>query len=323
MFGIKKKTENTNLTSATDTSKPDIHNLLYPIRHITKFLLNKKDSLLIEESNTIKEIQDINTSYIRVTDSTSDIKSSVEGFKDDFNDLLNVSASFSESMNEIISTVDKAHDNMTVLKNDASQLSKNINEIQTVCNDYQTSFEEIQETLAGIINIANQTNLLALNASIEAARAGEAGRGFAVVADEVKNLSIEIKTMIDNVNASIEKIRKNSNNLNGTLTNTTETLNSSIENTNTVENDFASIRKSADNVKIVNNRIETTIQSCNHKVSEISESLDNSKEYYYTVYDNINNTITKISNKGFIFEDINNMLQQVEPVLDEIEHKIK
>ena len=102
MFRIKKKTENTNLTSTTDTSKPDIHNLLYPIRHITKFLLNKKDTLLIEESNTIKEIQDINASYKRVTDSTSDIKSSVEGFKDDFNDLLNVSASFSESMNEII-----------------------------------------------------------------------------------------------------------------------------------------------------------------------------------------------------------------------------
>lgn len=252
-----------------------------------------------------------------------DIQSSVEGFKDDFNDLLNVSSSFNDSMGEIISTVDKAKYNMKVLKDDASHLTDNINEIQTVCNDYQTSFEEIQETLAGIVSIANQTNLLALNASIEAARAGEAGKGFAVVANEVKNLSVEIKSMIDNVNLSIEKIRKNSENLTATLTNTNETLNASIENTNNTENDFISIRKSADNVNDINHKIETTVKNCNSKVMEISEELNNSKQYYYTVNESIDDTITKISNKGFVFEDINNMLQQIDPVLDEIENGLK
>ncbi len=102
--------------------------------------------------------------------------------------------------------------------------SKNANETQDNANQANKAAEDgtstVQETIAGIENVANitikaseqiatleqrsseigkviqviddiadQTNLLALNANIEAARAGEAGRGFAVVADEVRKLA--------------------------------------------------------------------------------------------------------------------------------------
>ena len=92
------------------------------------------------------------------------------------------------------------------------------------------SSEKISKIIRVIDEIAFQTNILALNAAVEAARAGDAGLGFAVVADEVRSLaqrcaqaakdtselieesvsrSMEGKSKLDEVSASIGKVVAN------------------------------------------------------------------------------------------------------------------
>lgn len=79
--------------------------------------------------------------------------------------------------------------------------------------ELNADMEQMNSVIEIIESITSETGLLALNASIEAARAGEAGRGFAVVASEISKMASEteeataqIKTMIENISETINRV---------------------------------------------------------------------------------------------------------------------
>ncbi len=88
------------------------------------------------------------------------------------------------------------------------QLASRVGSSEETIKRLRESGERIEGVIDVISNIAEQTNLLALNAAIEAARAGEAGRGFAVVADEVRSLAGKTHESTAEVQAMVESIRK-------------------------------------------------------------------------------------------------------------------
>lgn len=113
--------------------------------------------------------------------------------------------------------------------------------------------EAINEIVEMIRDIADQTNLLALNASIEAARAGEMGRGFAVVADSVRQLahrtiessgeiSRTVKDMHEEVDASVQIMKKERQAIEGIIQHVDGTLKSMGDIVEHVEQVFSMVQ---------------------------------------------------------------------------------
>lgn len=108
--------------------------------------------------------------------------------------------------------LDKSKENeklLADLKAINGEVSESMFATTDVAQKLSGAVQQIGTTLSLINEISASTNLLALNASIEAARAGEAGRGFAVVAQEVGNLANSTKESLDEVEAVIERVQDN------------------------------------------------------------------------------------------------------------------
>ena len=176
--------------------------------------------------------------------------------------------------------------------------------------------------MQNIVGIANQTNLLALNASIEAARAGEHGKGFAVVADEVTKLSIGIKELVGDVNKSMEGLQTSSENLTHSLLDVQDALDASRTQMDTTENIFSHINDSVSVVENVHRGINEVVENCSGQVDQLREDMEAHESRYAQVQSDIDGLKSLMTEKGFIYEDISNMMEQADPLIENIKTEL-
>ncbi len=284
------------------------------LQEIGRYSIEQKNKLQAEEKDTIAGIDTIKDSFSLVEEKYDAITSSVGSFQDQFKSLAEITTAFDSIAAELVDTADNTYAGMEAVDESSAGVSTTIDEVQAVFSQFQSSFDEIRDKVEQISGFASQTNLLALNASIEAARAGEAGRGFAIVADSVNDLAKEIQSVVTSIRESMAQLDANNNRLVDSIENTKTAIEASHDRIVETQGTIAGIKTIADNVTSQSQHMTSVYDSCQMSISSISANIDDSVQYFAKVDEDIDDIKVQITKKGFMFEDMNNVLEQIDSI---------
>ena len=316
LFGRKKAVEEPKVAAAEQENKVDLKSRMKAIKEVGRFSVLQKEKLQQEEANTIAGIETIRESFSVVEDKYSNISDSVTDFKEQFRTIEEITRAFDDIVKKLVVTADDSHSGMEKVDASSGAVADTIAEVEEVFEAFQKSFDDIREKVEQIGGFAKQTNLLALNASIEAARAGEAGRGFAVVADEVTNLSTEIQSVVASIYDSMKELNENNSRLVESVGHTKKAIETSHERVVETQEVVGQIRTVADEVTDQSEQMAGVFENCEASINDISNNIEDSRSYFDTVSNDIEDMKVKITQKGFMFEDMNNVLEQIGALTD-------
>ncbi len=294
---------------------------LYPILHIADSMKRYQKKLVVSEVASLNELQDIQNAFDLVLEENQKLNENLSAFHEVFSNVGEVSEQFSSVQENINEAVGQAEKQVDGLKNSSLQVQEQFTEIEKTFQSFQVSVEKIEECMKQIVAIANQTNMLALNASIEAARAGEQGRGFAVVANEVKNLADEIKKLVSNVDISIKDVHQDTDLLNSSIEESKQALSQSVNEVDAAYNVFNEIIDAASGADAVKNEITSALSTSESQLNSIQNSFSETEYQFQNVLGHIEKANDLGTTKSTMFEDIDNMISQIQPIIGELKGK--
>lgn len=290
---------------------------LYPVLHVVDSLKEYQKELAQKEVSSLQELSQVGNSFENVMEVADNFQNKLADFGETFSNIEQVSGQFATVKGDITQSVAQAQAEVEDLKSSSLQMNTYFDEIVSTFESFQLSVKSIKECTDAIVSIANQTNMLALNASIEAARAGELGKGFAVVAVEVKKLADEIKNLVTAVNSSISDVERGTEKLNASIDVSQQALGQSIEKVNDTYQMFDRITQAAEGATAVQEEITQTIDESERNLAALSKFFDKIRNQYQDVLDHIENVNRLGTMKSAMFEDMDNMLSQIPPIIKE------
>jgi methyl-accepting chemotaxis protein len=165
-----------------------------------------------------------------------------------------------------------------------ARVTQTIDAIKNLAGDIEQSVAVIEkldgqaENITTIITtiqaIAEQTNLLALNAAIEAARAGEQGRGFAVVADEVRSLAHRTHQSTEEIQQTLEQLRKDSRAAVDSIASSHKQSESSVEKASEAGDTIAQFTSAVSNIQNCSSQTSAAADQQNQTLASITDTVE-------------------------------------------------
>jgi len=293
---------------------------LYPVMYVSENLHEYQKEMVFKEVESLNELRNIRLAFHKVLAKDMKLKENLNTFHDVFASVSQISGQFAEVRDDITGTVENVQHQVNMFKGSAEQVQESFEEIQNTFVNFQEAFENIKKCMKQIITVADETNILALNAAIEAARAGEKGKGFAVVAGDVKRLANEIKDLAGVVEEGIGNVENEAEKMSNSITASNEAMAEGMSSVTKTYNMFDGIISAADGAGTVQNRITATVSESMEKLDEVKQSFADIEAQYNKVMSHIERARELGTMKGSMFEDVDNMLSQIVPIIEEYEN---
>lgn len=310
LFGKKEK----RASSSVQEKKS-----LYPVIHVANSLKSYQKELVQKEVASLWELNMVGTSFSSVLKETDRFQTKLQDLELSFSNINQTAEQFIQVRSEIAQTVERAQNQIVELGNTSAQVQQSYNAMAETFSQLQAAVKEIQQCMGKIVSIADQTNILAINASIEAARAGEAGKGFAVVAAQVKQLAEEIKVLSSEVNTGVTDVEDRAGQLNSSILASQETLGQNAGIVTQTDESFRQITAAAEGAVSVQTEISGVIQSSQQELESIRSFFSQIKDKYQEVVKHIDSASRLGTTKSAMFEDMDNMLAQIPPMVQGLE----
>ncbi len=310
LFGKKEK----RASSSVQEKKS-----LYPVIHVANSLKSYQKELVQKEVASLWELNMVGTSFSSVLKETDRFQTKLQDLEQSFSNINQTAEQFIQVRSEIAQTVERAQNQIVELGNTSAQVQQSYNAMAETFSQLQAAVKEIQQCMGKIVSIADQTNILAINASIEAARAGEAGKGFAVVAAQVKQLAEEIKVLSSEVNTGVTDVEDRAGQLNSSILASQETLGQNAGIVTQTDESFRQITAAAEGAVSVQTEISGVIQSSQQELESIRSFFSQIKDKYQEVVKHIDSASRLGTTKSAMFEDMDNMLAQIPPMVQDLE----
>ncbi len=290
---------------------------LYPVLYVTDSLNDYQQELVQHEVAALNELSMVNKSFRNVLKESENFRETLQNFEQGFSSINDVSGQFAEVKDNISNSVIQAQGEVEELKNNSVLVGSYFDEMHSSFEAFQSALKDIKSCMGKIVSIADQTNILSLNASVEAARVGEQGKGFSIVAGEVKNLSDEIRKLVEMVDTSIGEVEQAADNLNSSINISHQAVEQSISRVDETYEMFDNITQAAEGATAVQSEISQVIDNTKTELHTVCSFFDRMKEHYQEVMNHINSASKMGTTKSAMYEDMDNMLSQIPPIVRE------